>query len=233
MCFTCNFKPQAKSLHRKYAEEVEKRHGGRLERVYPQLVHHFSQGDVPDKTVEYGLRMAKTALMLSARRGSPCRQEVLEFLDEEWEGDPALEGEARILLAQAKPNGWRCRRRTKRGRNGGKDLRTGEPPGAGRDRTPFRRGDCLAVQKGRGDNAVGPTVMEAARTAGDKDSLRHVLSLAATLANLRGEYEKANDYFEEAVSLAPEPKEPNSRKSYQRGRLGRGTGPLRSARLIP
>jgi Predicted ATPase len=53
-----------RSLHRKYAEEVERRHGGRLERVYPQLVHHFSLGDVPDKTVEYGLRMSKARSML-------------------------------------------------------------------------------------------------------------------------------------------------------------------------
>src|SRR5712692_2150734 len=91
-----------RSLHRKYAEEVEKRHGGRLERVYPQLVHHFSQGDVPDKTVEYGLRMAKTALdAFSSEEAGRAAKTVLEFLDEEWEGDPALEGEARMLLAQA------------------------------------------------------------------------------------------------------------------------------------
>src|SRR6185503_16577423 len=91
-----------RSLHRKYAEEVEKRHGGRLERVYPQLVHHFSQGDVPDKTVEYGLRMAKAALdAFSAEEAARAAKTVLEFLDDEWEGDPALEGDARMLLAQA------------------------------------------------------------------------------------------------------------------------------------
>src|SRR5258705_5738593 len=91
-----------RSLHRKYAEEVEKRHGGRLERVYPQLVHHFSQRDVPDKPVEYGLRMAKTAPdAFSPEEAARATRTVLEFLDEEWEGDPALEGEARRLLAQA------------------------------------------------------------------------------------------------------------------------------------
>ena len=51
-----------RSLHRKYAEQIEKRHGGRLERAYAQLVYHYSQGDVPDKTVEYGLRHARAAL---------------------------------------------------------------------------------------------------------------------------------------------------------------------------
>ena len=44
-----------RSLHRKYAELIEKRSAGRLERVYPELVQHFWQGDVPEKTVDYGL----------------------------------------------------------------------------------------------------------------------------------------------------------------------------------
>src|SRR6476659_7704677 len=91
-----------RSLHRRYAEEVEKRHSGRLERVYPQLVHHYSQGDVPDKTVEYGLRMAKAALdAFSPEESARASKTVLEFLDEEWEGDPQLEADARMLLAQA------------------------------------------------------------------------------------------------------------------------------------
>src|SRR5215813_9454455 len=91
-----------RSLHRKYAEEVEKRHRGRLERVYPQLVHHFSQGDVPDKTVEYGLRMSKTALdAFSPEESARAAKTVLEFLDDEWDGDPQLEGDARMLLAHA------------------------------------------------------------------------------------------------------------------------------------
>ncbi|HKD18706.1 MAG TPA: protein kinase, partial [Thermoanaerobaculia bacterium] len=34
-----------RSLHRKYAELVEKRSAGRLERVYPDLVQHYWQGD--------------------------------------------------------------------------------------------------------------------------------------------------------------------------------------------
>src|SRR4029079_18086965 len=91
-----------RSLHRKYAEEIEKRHGGRLERVYPQLVHHFSQGDVPDTTVEYGLRMSKTALdAFIPEESARAAKTALEFLDEEWEGDPQLEIDARMLLAQA------------------------------------------------------------------------------------------------------------------------------------
>ena len=207
-----------RSLHRKYAEEVEKRHGGRLERVYPQLVHHFSLGDVPDKTVEYGLRMARTALdAFSAEEAARAARTVLEFLDEEWEGDPALEGEARMLLAQA-------HRMT-----GDVDAALKESETAGRifERESHRARAVTALllaaetawqaRKVEETTRLVQQVMEAARTAGDKDSLRHVLSLAATLANLRGEYEKANDYLEEAVSLAPAAKENETQEDMPKG----------------
>ena len=51
-----------RTLHRKYAEHIEKRHEGRLERVYSQLVYHYSQADVGEKTVEYALRLARASL---------------------------------------------------------------------------------------------------------------------------------------------------------------------------
>jgi ABC-type transport system substrate-binding protein/serine/threonine protein kinase len=207
-----------RSLHRKYAEEVEKRHGGRLERVYPQLVHHFSQGDVPDKTVEYGLRMAQAALdAFSAEEAARAARTVLEFLDEEWEGDPALEGEGRMLLAQAHRMA------------GDVDAALKESETAGRifERESHRARAVTALllaaetawqaRKVEETTRLVQQVMEAARTSGDKDSLRHVLSLAATLANLRGEYEKANDYLEESVLLAPAPKENEIQKEIPKG----------------
>ena len=70
--------------------------------MYPQLVHHFSQGDVPDQTVAYGLRLARTALdAFSPEEAVRATKTALDFLDDEWEGDPAAEGDARLLLAQA------------------------------------------------------------------------------------------------------------------------------------
>ena len=41
------------------AEQFEKRQAGRLERVYPDLLYHYSEGDIPDKTVEYGLLLVQ------------------------------------------------------------------------------------------------------------------------------------------------------------------------------
>src|SRR6185437_8884920 len=59
--------------------------------------------------------------------------------------------------------------------------------------------------------------IEAARAAGSADSLGHMLTLAATLANLRGEYDQANRYLEEASSLAPATKESEPQKEIPHG----------------
>ena len=70
-----------RSLHRKYAEILEKRYAGRLERAYPDLVHHFSQADVPEKTVEYGLKLAQKSLdAFSPDDATRAAKTCLEFL---------------------------------------------------------------------------------------------------------------------------------------------------------
>lgn len=197
-----------RSLHRRYAELLEARHAGRLERVLPQLVHHFFQGDVPDKTVDYALRLAKASLdAFSAEEAARPAKTALEFLDEEWEGDRSLEGEARVLLARA-------------------HRMAGEVDGALREAQAAVR---VFEQQGQPARAVGALVLgaetawqgrrseeasrwverglAAARAAGETEDLRHLLSLAATLANLMGEYEKGNEYLAEAAGLAPETRE--------------------------
>jgi ABC-type transport system substrate-binding protein/serine/threonine protein kinase len=207
-----------RSLHRKYAEEVEKRHGGRLERVYPQLVHHFSQGDVPDKTVEYGLRMAKAALdAFSAEEAARAAKTVLEFIDEEWEGDPALEGEARLLLAQAHRITGEVDAALKEAESAGRILVREQHTARAVTALLFAAETAWQSRKVEETTQLVPQVVNAARTAGDSDSLKHALSLAATLANLRGEYEKANGYLEELTSLAPGARQTKQKEEIPRG----------------
>src|SRR5512141_2590066 len=70
-----------RTLHRKYAELLERRYAGRLERVYPDLVHHFSQADVPEKTVEYGVKLAQKSLdAFGADDALRAAKTCLEFL---------------------------------------------------------------------------------------------------------------------------------------------------------
>jgi ABC-type transport system substrate-binding protein len=194
-----------RALHQRYAEMLEKRHAGRVERVLPLLVHHFSQGDVPEKTVDYGLQLARTSLdSFSAEEATRATRTALEFLDDQWEGDRALEGEARVLLARA-------------------HRMAGDVDGALREteaavqvfeqeKQPARAVGALvlaaeAAWQGRRTEETARWVekgLRAARAAGEKDSLRQLLSLAATLANLRGDYARANEHLAEAARLAPE-----------------------------
>ncbi len=96
-----------KLLHRRYAELLEKRQAGRLERVYPDLLHHFSEGDVPEKAVEYGLKLAQKSLAaFSPEEAARVARTVLDYVEgAEWSGEEAPEGEARLLLAQASQMG--------------------------------------------------------------------------------------------------------------------------------
>ena len=197
-----------RSLHRKYAELIEKRAGGRLERVYPDLVQHYWQGDVPEKTVDYGLKLAQKSLdTFSPEDAIRVAKIALEFLeDEEWAGDPALEGEARLLLAQGQrmtgnvdgalreaEAGVRLFEEQKR-----RDLAADAILFAAETAWQARRIDDARRWVERG--------IEAARAAGGPEPLAKLLALGATVANLRGEFARAAAYQSEIETLLPREK---------------------------
>ena len=207
-----------RSLHRKYAEHIEKRHGGRLERVYPRLVYHFSQGDVPDKTVDYGLRLAKSALdAFSAEEAARSAKTALEFLDDEWEGARATEGEARLLLAQAQRMGGEVDAALKETEAAIKIFEREKQTQRALAALLLATETAWQARKVEETNRWASRGIEVARAAGDSESLRHLLSVAATLANFRGEYEKANEYLEEGARLAPGLKEADAQEEIPRG----------------
>ncbi|MGH9368142.1 MAG: ABC transporter substrate-binding protein [Thermoanaerobaculia bacterium] len=193
-----------RSLHRKYAELLETRFTGRLDRIYPDLVHHFSQADVPEKTVEYGVRLAQKSLdAFSSEDAIRVSRIVLEFLeDEEWRGERSLEGEVRWILA----HGHRMA--------GNVDAALREAEGAARvfgaEKQPDRAVGAIlfaaetAWQARRIDEARRwvERGLEAARATGQSEHLTKLLSLAATIANLRGEYAMATAYQEEIEKVS-------------------------------
>jgi ABC-type transport system substrate-binding protein len=193
-----------RSLHRKYADLLEKNHTGRLERVYPQLVYHYAEGDDPEKTVEYGLLHAHRSLeAFSPEETLRAAGTALEFLDEEWEGDRSLEGEARALLARA----HQMRGETGEGLREIEAAveifeRAQKPESAvesilqaAQMAWQARRAEDAAVWVERG--------IAAARALDDGARLAEFLSLAATLANLRADYNRANEYLQEMERLRP------------------------------
>ena len=194
-----------RSLHRKYGELIEKRYAGRLDRVYPELVHHFWQADVAEKTVEYGLKLAQKSLdAFSAEDTIRVAKITLDFLEEEdQEGDRSVEGEARLILAQ----GHRMAGNTDSA------LREAEAAvKAFEGKTQHERAvvaihfaaetawQARRIEEARRWVEQG---IEVARAAGGSDHLTKLLSLAATVANLRGEYAKAAAYQAEIEGLSP------------------------------
>ncbi|MFQ5669987.1 MAG: ABC transporter substrate-binding protein [Acidobacteriota bacterium] len=192
-----------RTTHRKYAALLERRHTGKLERVYPQLVQHCSEGDLPEKSVEYGLKHARRSLeAFSPEEAIGPVKTALDFLDDEWEGSAAAEGEARRLLPTAYQMAGEVGSALKEiaaavsiyQREGQMGQALDALLLAARTAWQARRTEEARdwVEKG----------LEAARGTGEEEKLAPFLSLAATLANLRGEYERARGYLEEASRMA-------------------------------
>jgi ABC-type transport system substrate-binding protein/serine/threonine protein kinase len=208
-----------RSLHRRYAEIIEERYAGRLDRVYPDLVHHFSQADVPEKTVEYGLKLAQKSLeAFSPDDAIRTVKTALEYLqDGEWSGDRTLEGEARLLLAHAHRI------------SGAIDTSLREVEGAVR----------IFERAGRPERSVAAILLAAetawqsrlmdeasrwvergldpARSLEKPEALTKLLSLAATVANLRGEYPKAAGYLAEIERISSTEKPHEEEEAVPRG----------------
>ncbi len=91
-----------RALHRKYAEELEARNAGHLERFYSALVHHYSEGDVPEKVIEYGMEQIRKSLdAFSPDDALRSAKVVLEFVQGESDAATLLEGQVRSLVADA------------------------------------------------------------------------------------------------------------------------------------
>jgi peptide/nickel transport system substrate-binding protein/oligopeptide transport system substrate-binding protein len=168
--------------------------------------------------VEYGLKHARRSIdAFSPEEAIRSIRIALEFLDEEWEGDPVLEGEARLLLASAFQVA------------GDVDGALREMAGAlkvfEREKKSDRALETLlaaartAWQTRRAEEARSwvERGLGASRAAGEEGKLGQFLTLAGTLANLRGEYAKAAEYLREAESLGRAAREESARDAIPEG----------------
>lgn len=194
-----------KSLHRRYAELLEKRNSGRLERVYPQLVHHFSEGDVPEKTVEYGMILARKSLgAFGSEEAMQVLRSVIEFLDDdEWNPAPGTAGEVRMLMAQAMRQQGQFDAALREAEIAVQNFERDK------DRAAASGAMLLAAESAWQARRIDETRkwleqgIAAARATDSSKVLPDLLSLAATVANLRGEYGKAKALLDELETLRP------------------------------
>ncbi|MCI0607137.1 ABC transporter substrate-binding protein [bacterium] len=194
---------QRRALNLRFANALEKKYARKLDRVYPRLLHHFVEADISEKVVEYGLKLAKKSLeTFSGEEALRSARIALEFLEEEEE-DSLIEAETRKMLASA--------------------IRlTGNFDGALKE---FAKAADIYQKRNQG-NEMLDIILLAAETAWEGRSIEatiqwieigldlsrriemqdcriKLLSLATTVANLRGEYQKAKEYLNEINSLQP------------------------------
>jgi ABC-type transport system substrate-binding protein len=194
-----------RSYHRRYAELVETSNAGRLERVYPELVHHFSQADIPEKTVEYALKLARKSLdAFSPEEAIRVARIALDYLeDAEDAEDRGREAEARLLLAHGHRMAGSIDAALREAEAAIRVLEADKESRQTLAATLFLAE--TAWQARRIDEAHRWTErgIEAARSSDSSEELVKLLSLAATLANLRSEYAKAASYQAEIERLTP------------------------------
>lgn len=212
-------------LHRTYAERLEQIYADRLERIFSQLVHHYAQADVPEKVVDYGLRLARASLVaFSAGEAERAARTVLDFIDAEAADGAMQEGEIRMLLATAHSMAGD---RDEALLDLEKAIRLFQQeavrsPMVAEIRDPadqnrqlaaiFARTQLLSAiraaaqvawegRKADQTKRYAERGIELARELGDRATLGQLLSLGATVANLRGESERARAFLEEADRL--------------------------------
>ena len=198
-----------RSLHRQHAYQLEQRHAGRLERVYPRLVHHFSEGDVAEKTVSYGLELARRSLeAMNPEEAMRSSKTALEFVDEEdLDENGNVRGELLLILARAERMARDLDSALAHAETAAATLAADQPATAAaaallaaETAWQARQGDETRRWVERG--------CELARSAGARETLRQLLTLGATVANLRGEHREAKLYLDEAERLTPLAEEP-------------------------
>ncbi|MEM1180639.1 MAG: ABC transporter substrate-binding protein, partial [Acidobacteriota bacterium] len=207
-------------LHERAAARLERRWAGRLERVLPKLVEHCRSADLPEKTVSYGLELARRSLELSsAKEAAKAARIVLEFA-EDLDGSEGQLATARAtaILAKAAADGGDSER-SLRFAGEAADLfhQLGE-------RAEEARASLMAADiawSGRQVDAVRRWVsrgIEAARGGEATEALERLSALGITLANLHGERSEAL-YLEEIRAQELSGPEVESVRTQPGGRL--------------
>ena len=200
-----------RTLHRKHAVSLERRWSGRLDRILPQLLHHFAEGDIADKTVIYGTRLAAQALEAwSPDQAIRAAKTALEFVDENLENKSGEEGALRLLLTHAhRITGQLDAAVKEAGRAVEAYRRAADDAGAARAALAAAEAAWQARRVPETTAWVEEGLGMARKSSGgspNEESLRvleGLLHLAATVANLGGDYETARLRLAEAEALRP------------------------------
>jgi serine/threonine protein kinase/ABC-type transport system substrate-binding protein len=189
-----------RGLHRRFAEHLERRASGRMDRVRARLVEHYRLGENGPKTAEHAFELARAALgTFDGPLAESAARTALEAVDGD---DLDAQGRARRLLASAF-----------------------EMSGRPLDALSELQAAVLAFRKaGRADRAIEAMTagaalaweshfvdeakrwlergLGAAEAAGERAALERLVDLGLRIANLGGDRKLADRFADESARLA-------------------------------
>lgn len=190
-----------RAVHRQFAQMLEARPGAEGMGL-PRLHHHFHHGDVPEKAVEYGLRLAQAHLeAFSLVDAKTVLRMVLQATEDLAAPTPCAEGKAHLLLARV----------LRHEGDVGEALRETEKALKGFDAAGDATGILETVRFGAEaayaaqltDETRGWLKVALARIGPNPAVRRPFLELGATLANLRGDHGEARAFLAELDQELP------------------------------
>ncbi|MEM1206804.1 MAG: ABC transporter substrate-binding protein [Acidobacteriota bacterium] len=190
-----------RTLHRRVAERLEGRFEGRLERVYPELLHHFSEAEVSEKAVDYGLRLARQSIAACGwGTAIQAARTALDMIEDDTLAAAESEAKLRLALAEALRATGAIDVAMREGRRAVQIIESVDPAQAAAAAGMLAQ---TAWQARRVDEAQSwlERGLALARRGDAKEPWVDLLTLAATLANLRGDRVRARGYLDDADQL--------------------------------
>ncbi len=195
-----------RSLHLRVAELLEERNRTAPERAASDLLIHYSRADVADKTIEYGLMSGRTALRsCGALDAIHAASVVLEFADED--DDARAAADARMITGAAmRLAGRHTEAERELARAHKLYVRIGDEGSAFEAIVSAAESAWEARLVGLTESWIERGLPLAA--SGTTAPARRLLTLAATVANLRGDHTRARELLAAILPLREESSAP-------------------------
>ncbi len=197
-----------RDLHRRYALYLERAYADKLDRVYAQLVHHFAEGDEPDKTVHYAIEQARRSLEAFAPdEAIRCVQIALGFVrDENYKGGILIEARLCLLLSEAHLGMGNLELALSEAADAVRAFKKGNDARGASSAALLAAETAWRLHKVEATRRWVENGIALARTTEDREILHRLLALAAKEANLSRNYSKARAFLAEVETLAPPPR---------------------------
>ncbi|HVT02285.1 MAG TPA: ABC transporter substrate-binding protein [Thermoanaerobaculia bacterium] len=199
-----------KALHLRFAQHLEEQYGGRIERAYAELLHHFASADAAEKVIDYGPKAAQRYLdAFSALDAIRVLRLTLDFVSDEGE-DLAIEAKARECLAEAYRMAGQDEAALQELSQAARILET---LGSRKELTRIFASAADLAWETRQVEAAAAWIDRGLTIRDDADvaTLRRLYSLGATVANLAADTQKAQAYLQAAALLLPQERRSPSR----------------------